>query len=324
MCFLSFPTEEPFECRSGRNQLFSQGEAFYSSRFFASDLALEAAADIVFIVDESGSMAMEHAWIQTEVYLLDQALRERGVGVGRRQNMFALVGFGRNDFNLVGGVTLSNLATIEEFVAAAGNLQLSGLLEDGYAAIEHALLTVQSRSGTAKQLILITDEDRDLLRADLSQNSLETLIRESGYMLNVVLNQGYLSDSSNHALGLGNNGTAFIFNATSSSLFSLSEGGVPNTSPLFSFGNSYEDYATLAHGTGGAAWDLNQLRVEGQVAKAFTNAFTASKVQEVMSVFRKCFLCICEVPEEKCTPNNRSLEQCYGVAEGNTHIILCL
>ncbi len=299
--------------------MFPQGDFFFGSKFFASGSALEAAADIVFIVDESGSMAMEHAWIQTEVYLLDQALRERGVGAGMRQNMFALIGFGRNDINGIGGVTLSTLTTPEEFVTAAGKLELSGVLEDGYAGIEFALSSIKSRFATAKQLILITDEDRDLLRTDLSRNDIETLIQDSGYMLNVILNQGYLGDPSDDhafALGLGANGTAYVFNASSSSLVSLHKGGVRNTSPLFSFGNSYEDYATLAHVTGGAAWDLNQLRVQGDVTEAFTTAFTSAKVQEVMSVLRRCFLCICEFPEEKCVPSNRSLEQCFGAAEG--------
>ncbi len=315
-----FLTEKPFECRSDTNELFFQGNYFYSSKLFASGSALEAAADIIFIVDESGSMAMEHNWIQNEVYLLDQALRERGVGAGTRQNMFALIGFGRNDFNLIGGVTLTTLTTVETFVAAASNLELSGVFEDGYAGIEHALSSVKTRSGTAKQLILITDEDRDLLRADLSRNSVETLIQDAGFMLNVLLNQGYLADNNSFALGLGANGTTYIFNASSSSLVTLSKGGVPNISPLFSFGNSYEDYAILAHATGGAAWDLNQLRMQGSRAKAFTNAFTAAKVEEVMSVLKACFLCVCEIPEESCVPSNRSLEECFGLAEGNASL----
>lgn len=315
----SISVDLPYVCRGDINEVFEQGEYFYSTRFLASGPASEAAADIIFIVDESGSMVMEHSWIQKEVYLLDQALRERGVGAGVRQNMFSLVGFGRNDFNAIGGITLSTLALPNEFVAAASNLQLSGALEDGYAGIEHAISSVQTRSGTAKQLILITDEDRSLLRPDLTKNIIETQIRDSGFMLNVILNQGYLSDPLNDhsfTLGLGANGTAYLFNESSPSLFSLFEGGIPNNSPFFSFGNSYEDYATIAHATGGAAWDLNQLREQGRLAEAFTNAFTAAKVQEVMSVLRECFLCICEVPEEDCVSNNRSLDQCSGAAEG--------
>ena len=57
--------------------------------------ARRAAADIVFVVDESGSMVMEHTWLRSEIVRLDQQLRLKGVGVGDRPNLFALVGFGR-------------------------------------------------------------------------------------------------------------------------------------------------------------------------------------------------------------------------------------
>ena len=268
-------------------------------------------------------MAMEHAWIQSEVYLLDQALRRKGVGTGLRRNMFALVGFGRNDFNLIGGITLSELALPDDFVVAAGNLQLTGILEDGYAAIDYALNSIQTRSGTAKQLILITDEDRGILRADLSRDIIEKRITESDFMLNTIINQGFLSnpnDGSSFALGLGANGTAFVLNSSSPSLFSPSEDGAPNHSPFFGFGESFEQYASLAHSTGGAAWDLNQLREQGVVAEAFTNAFTAIKVEEVMSVLRRCFLCLCQFPDEYCAASNRSIDQCIGTAQGKSTV----
>jgi hypothetical protein len=41
---------------------------------------ISPAADIILLVDESGSMMEEHAWIPTMTALLDQALMEVGVG----------------------------------------------------------------------------------------------------------------------------------------------------------------------------------------------------------------------------------------------------
>lgn len=41
---------------------------------------MSRAADIILLVDESGSMTEEHAWIPTMTTLLDQALRDVGVG----------------------------------------------------------------------------------------------------------------------------------------------------------------------------------------------------------------------------------------------------
>lgn len=297
-----------------------QGKYYFSVKSFASGPASQAAADIIFVVDESGSMAMEHEWIQQEVNLLDIALRERGVGVGMRQNLFGLVGFGRDDPTSIGGVTLSQLVRPDEFVLAARELQLTGVLEDGYSAINHALSMIETRSGTAKQIILVTDEDRGILRVDLSRELIEEKLVLSGFILNVIVNQGFLRDpldDLSFALGIGRNSTAYIVDPNSLTLFNTSEGGIPNPSPFFGFGNSYEDYGVLAHNTGGVAWDLNQLREQGLLAEAFTNAFTAVKVEEVMSVLRECFQCLCRYPQELCSRvTDRQLDECLGLAPG--------
>ena len=315
----------PFVCKDHLNQAYMQTDYYYSVMSFASGPATQAAADIIFVVDESGSMAMEHEWIQKEVNLLDIALRERGVGVGMRPNLFGLVGFGRNDPTSIGGITLSQLARPDEFVLAAGGLQLTGVLEDGYSAIDHALAMIETRSGTAKQVILVTDEDRGVLRVDLSRELIEERLVRTGFMLNVIINQGFLRDpldDHSFALGLDRNSTAYIVDPDSLTLFNTSDGGSLNPSPFFGFGNSYEDYAVLAHSTGGAAWDLNQLREQGILAEAFTNAFTAVKVEEVMSVFRECFLCLCRYPQEVCSMvTDRVLNECMGFAPGEMYSV---
>lgn len=297
-----------------------QGKHYFTVQSFADGPAIQAAADIIFVVDESGSMAMEHDWIQKEVYLLDIALRERGIGIGRRKNLFGLVGFGRNDPNFIGGITLSQLASPEEFVLAARELQLTGLFEDGYSAIFHALSTIQPRSGTARQIILVTDEDRRVLNVELSRELIREHLASSRYVLNVIINQGFLTDpldDHSFALGLGSNSTVFAVDENSPTLFITLQGGSPNTSPFFGFEKSYNDYALLAHSTGGAAWDLNLLREEGFLAEAFTNAFTAVKVYEVMSVLRECFLCMCMYPQEHCSEIfDRDLDTCFGLAPG--------
>ena len=50
---------------------------------------------------------------------LDGRLRERGVGAGERENLFALVGFARDSPSDIIGIVLSQLAPSEEFVAAS-------------------------------------------------------------------------------------------------------------------------------------------------------------------------------------------------------------
>ena len=53
------------------------------------DNNMSRAADIILLVDESGSMVQEHAWIPTVATSLDQALRDVGVGEESR-NRYAL------------------------------------------------------------------------------------------------------------------------------------------------------------------------------------------------------------------------------------------
>jgi len=265
-------------------------------------------------------MAMEHEWIRTEVVLLNDQLRERGIGLGSRQNLFALVGFGRNNREDILGIVLSQLTTPEQFINASNQLELTGVSEDGYAGIDFALDNIASRMGTAKLMIFVTDEDRSIIRLDLSRAVIEQRLRQEGFLLNVVVNQGFLSDpqdSTSHALGLDSNGTAYTFDRNNPNLFSSQEGGTYNQNPLFGFQDTYRDYVELAFATGGVAWDLNQLREQGLYAQAFTNAFTQVKVDEVMNVSRVCFSCFCTPPDSQCAlEEGVGVEECSGVVPG--------
>ena len=317
---LVFPSlATPVLCENHIQQTFVEGSYFHTIKSFVSGPASQAAADIIFVVDESGSMAAEHEWIQKEVVVLDKALKEQGVGVGERKNLYALVGFGRNDPSAILGITLTSLTSLEGFLNATKLLVLNGLFEDGYAAINHALETIKTRPNTAKQIIFISDEDRGVLRNDLSFDIIAQRLTDAGCVLNVAVNQGFLSskNESRFSLGLRGDGQSYIFNQSSSVLFSESQGGVRSSSDLFDFGSTYEDYVQLAFVTQGVAWDLNQLREGGDYSIAFTNAFTQVKIDEVMSVYRFCFVCLCTYPNETCSNrSNIQLEDCTGEYTG--------
>lgn len=283
-------------------------------------LASQAAADIVLVVDESGSMAMEHEWIREEVGILDRLLQNQGVGAGERSNQFALIGFGRNDPSAILGTTITGLTSARDFVTASEELELTGTVEDGYAAIDHAIDSIATRPDTAKQMILITDEDRGVIRSDLSRSSIGDSLREAGYVLNVVVNQGFqttLFENTSFALGV-NSEAAFLFDSEAESLFSVLNTDNVIPSSEFRFGNTFEDYVELALALGGAAWDLNQLREQGQLARAFTNAFSETKVDEVMTIFSYCFECLCMSSAEICSlASNVQTQNCTGTFTGN-------
>lgn len=299
-------------------QEFLGGMYYHDIRPVGVGPASQAAADIIFVVDESGSMALEHQWLREEVRILDRMLKSRGVGAGERSNLFALVGFGRNDPAAILGITITSLTSAGDFVSASDDLVLTGAFEDGYAAIDYALENIEGRPDTAKQLILITDEDRGVIRFDLNRDVIENRLRETGYVLNVVVNQGFQTTIENISFALGvDSEYAYVFDPLSPNLFYRTNAGNTMPSQEFRFGSTFEDYVELSLAVGGAAWDLNQLREQGMLARAFTNAFSEAKVEEVMTVFRVCFECLCKSFREICSvASDVSIQDCSGTFTG--------
>ena len=251
---------------------------------------------------------------------LNYLLQSAGVGAGTRQNLFSLIGFGRNSVRGVTGIVLSDLAPQSQFLEALDLLQTSGGAEDGYAALEYAILNTDPRPNTVKLMVLVTDEDRRVIREDLDRDTIESIIRESGYVLNVVVNQGFLADPSDegsHAMGLDSNQTAYIFNPSSPTLYSSSPGGSVNFSPFTFFPNTFADYIDLAFSVGGAAWDLNFVAEGEPLSLALARAFAEVKIAEVMSVLRVCELCVCGESGPDChQTQDVALLDCGGPAPG--------
>ena len=246
------------------------------------------------------------------------------MGAGSRENYFSLIGFGRDNPQELTGVILSELGPQGTFLDALDKLQSSGVAEDGYAALEFAIQNTVTRPDTVKQLILVTDEDRRVIRNDLNRDAIEKIIAESGYVLNVVVNQGFLADPANngsHAMGLDNDMNAYVFDDSNPSLYSSSQGGVVNFTPFTFFPNTYEDYVDLAFSVGGAAWDINFVVVGEPLSLALARAFAVVKVDEVMSVLPVCERCLCEESGPECQEaEGVSLQDCVGPAPGIEHI----
>lgn len=242
-------------------------------------LAQAQFADIVLVVDESGSMSGEHAWIDSMVASLNTALVTAGVGSGIDKNMFAVVGFGNNG---VHGATSGHLHTNltadlsvgGAFDLATNSLTIDGSFEDGYAGIDYAANNVSFRSGSKRNFILITDEDRDITGGStLTAASILAKLGSLGALLNVVVDQTITGGK------LGSNGGAKTYTANGSGGFTVG----PFTSWGVGAGTTKVDYVDVAIGTGGASWDLNILRSGGLGAASFTNAFVDLKVGEIIS-----------------------------------------
>lgn len=240
------------------------------------------AANIVFLVDESGSMSGEHAWLSSMVSSLESSL----VAAGEATNQYALVGFGCSSGHTgCGGSTQpahahsvggGDWGTAGQFSTATGGLRVSGGFEDGWQAIDFAL-DHYTFSGGAINFILVTDEDRDNGDASLTYAGLESDLASAGALLNVVINGNFNSvgEVPARAVGIDSDSNAYIPDGSGG--YTTAMAGTYSA-----VGNSETAYMNLAWATGGAAWDLNQLRAGGLTADSFTAAFVDIKVQEII------------------------------------------
>jgi hypothetical protein len=246
------------------------------------------AADIVFLVDESGSMAGEHAWLSNMVTDLELGLTSAGV----TSNSYSLIGFGCSSGHTgcdstqtahthVEGVSATDLST------ATSGLSTTGGLEDGWEAIDYALNNINF-SSEAINFILITDEDRDTAfgAGSLTYAGMETALIDAGVTLNAVVDTSFLTAAGSSLLGVDSESNGYLADGlggyTTESFAGGSmvdgiycdggDGGVPCS----------EAYVDLALATGGAGWDLSQLRAGGDTATSFTTAFVDIKVEEIV------------------------------------------
>ncbi|MEM1374837.1 MAG: autotransporter domain-containing protein [Pseudomonadota bacterium] len=235
----------------------------------STSLAMAQSVDLVFLVDESGSMAGEQVFIGDIAPTIESAIQAGGT-----PNVnFSLIGFGNgngtdNDGRIVpvGGSTFGNAT---EFDAATDTLLLSGFLEDGYAAIDFALANVVT-PGNATTFVLISDEDRDDTNAALTFGSIESALAANDIALISIVQVDITSDQGTAAIAT--DGTQAIISDGTGGTFAE---GIDVATGIDSFAGTTEaDYVDLALATnGGCVADLDFLRAGGLDAQSFAAVF---------------------------------------------------
>ncbi|KAI6650257.1 Thrombospondin-2-like [Oopsacas minuta] len=257
------------------------------------------AADIMVLVDESGSMTDEHAWLHKFAPLIDQRLRDRGVGLPTTgsQNLFCLVRYG-SPGNLMGRMVARGVDA-NEFTVALSEVRQNGRLEDGYSAMNVAIEECGIRTGTAHIMILVTDEGRNIVDQSLNRVNMEQLLIRNSIILNVVVNtqfglRGYYNGP--FAIGMNSRGDGYYGDNSGNCLT------VPSS--IINFpgdNNTNAAYVELAHATNGASWDINQLRNGGAIAQSFSNCLIKVKIDEIITVLASCRECLCVAGELRCS-----------------------
>ncbi len=240
-------------------------------------------ADVVVVMDESGSMTGEQLWISETIRPLHDSLVARGIGSKAMENRYGLVGFGPNAYSVktisVGG---QQYGSAHEFISATETLQAEGGLEDGWLAVSHALNTYHHRGASALNIILVTDEDRDEADASVNYDNTLASLKAHNALLNAVVKAKFYCGDGREAIGMDASGLGYLANGQGG-FETCSNARVENYSDDANAATTVEDYVNLAIASGGAAWDVMALRFGGYFAQSFTQAIIDIKTQEISS-----------------------------------------
>ncbi len=173
--------------------------------------------DVVFIVDETGSMGNVQANVRNNIGLFSSILAAGGVDA-----RFALVGFG-----YTGGTTADRLRILTDFTdatgfaAAAQNLAAFGGPEHGHSATAFALGQLDGQTDFLsygigiKNLIIVSDDDSNTDGAysvggnTATESIIDQLLSDANALYNGILNPG--SSAADYDDAIANNGGS-IFN----------------------------------------------------------------------------------------------------------------
>jgi len=247
--------------------------------------------DFVVVMDESGSMVGEQIFILQAVPLIDEALKARGFGNDTTDlNLFAAIGYGAADPTPRVVTDFTDSAT---FVATT-SFFLSGGTEDGYDGIIATNESLSFRSDAVKNIVLVTDEDRDVFDSGDTRADVLDLILGLDAILNLVVNVRIENDGVQQ-IGLCYNETEDGSGTlTTSFVQGVDDDGNPVGIPMdggavvSGFGTTIPDYVDLldeldAARFAGCVFDLNILRAGGNASAAFAQTFVDRKVEEIVS-----------------------------------------
>ena len=218
------------------------------------------AANIILLVDESGSMTMQHSWIPEMIVQLDNALMNVGIGVNPR-NRFGVIGFG-DDCTIEATFDQAFLTNesityvpADRIVELTQRLQTGGKYEDGYRAIASAFKQYTFGDHT-NLFILISDEDRDVI-SNITRDEIKSMLTANEVILNVVVSEEFTGGEA-RAFGIDAEGTAYVYDPSSDVLFRYVDNfGVPVKDSAH--GSTNVDYTQLALQVEGGSWDIGLL-----------------------------------------------------------------
>lgn len=234
----------------------------------AAGCAMTAGAEeLVFVVDESGSMKRGVPWLAA----LAQAIEAQTGDV-----RFGLVGFDRDARPLPVGGARSGSA--EDLDAAVGLLSFdhSGF-EDGYVGLQRVL----GQYDDIRHVVLITDEDRDRADPAFEADDMVQALAEKDVTLTVFVYAEFRCSDRRLAIGMNDQSVGVVVDG---------EGRVAGCTMehVRSLGNqtTVADYVDVALSSGGSAWSLYPTRTArtSPVQRAFVEQGAAALSQQIATL----------------------------------------
>jgi len=231
--------------------------------------------EIIFAVDESGSMGGEQDFLSTFVPQLAADIASAGGGTSQ----FGLVGYGSasvapRQIDVGGG----QFGTADEFATAVDDLLINGGTEDGYAAYQFSVDNYEFAGGSQRVVVVVTDEDRDNTDASITFASLTTLFEDNNVTPAGIISQSVTDPDGVPAVGASSDET--FIDANDDGEFEVSGPPVLGAAA----GTTTADYTDLIlQFPDGCFGDLNTLRDGGNAAEAFASAFAQCLVDIVVT-----------------------------------------
>ena len=197
---------------------------------------------LILVVDESGSMRGRHSWLADALPALGHALDVRNVNSLPDQLYFTLAGFTTRSRDL------AKRSSEIDAARAVSALRTDGDTEDGYVAIRDVLsgyLLGNEYSPTT--VILITDEDRDVTDRELTLASLANQLAMNGIVVHAVTKARIVCPDQRAGIAIDRSRVAVVSGQDEFS--TCSDARV----------RTVDDYAELAHATGGLVWSLEMI-----------------------------------------------------------------
>jgi hypothetical protein len=142
---------------------------------------------------------------------------------------------------------------------------------DGYAGIDR-VLDLEFRPDAAKNIVLITFDDRQIQDQSLDFTTISNRLSEANVRLNFIGVPGYTNENGDFTLGVNADGTAYIYQAGIPGGYGETPGGqILPRNPFYPLYEE-ENYVALAWENGGSSWDIDKIYTGGLLGRSLTSA----------------------------------------------------